>query len=875
MAKTRPEPDGADKQARRETMSNLRKKLLTFLPLIIGLVITCSAVNARADAVDWIVDKASEAAAIAMGIDTTDNCVPPQAHSSCLFCPLFKVLFNAGNYVAQKAYNTFSTDLGKLIAVFLAVSLALIVLKNIASMSSKDPGTIMNDIFKKGFVCIVIFIIVTKDYYNIMNLTLVPIIHTAMDFTNMADPLATCAEAGGLGGFTSTAGASGSAGLPSSIGSMILCAAQNIEAKINLLFENGRWAFCLGTGPHRLFHIIPHPVYIIDGLFLYLGGIFFLVAYPWVLGDAILQLGIALALLPFAVAGYAFNGTKAYLPKVFGWILHSLFVFIFMAILMTCILTYIANLLTAATSVVDPKVLFTDPNSGVAFFGPNMVMLIFVLVIGYSYMPMTKDLAEKFSEGSGLSAAQKFGTELTSAIENQAEKVTDKATDIAIDTTKGIANSAALRTRALGRRSMIGMTNAFGKSNSLGGKTLSFGAFKYSTLTDANGRNTLKREWTNPINGRKHDMFSDKYVTIRREKDKNGNLIYSNVEFKKDFLKKHLFNADNSINMEAYNHLMSSTMAQRPELRKLILASIAEQRLKAAGIDVGKHYRSRTVTIDPSNPNKILVEQIDNTGKKTTFSMEINSQTGQVAVKLKRKRDRNRIDNAAHAVNLARKSGGRIANIAAVNGVINALSFGHGTINLGFIKYQAKTDASGNKYYERTTRKYGLFGAKKVKKYEADGVSHSKQTRAGTVYSPKKTVDNPFSEDYEVFFDNGVVTTHTMGERDPNTKQTRNEVTVAKASAAAQKGHDSIKAQFDDNQVVDSTGAISPYLQQNLASDPTKPNPLDLTFGMDDMFGITDIGGMPTADFMVNNIFAEGRRKKATKFESKVGKYFL
>lgn len=756
-------------------MSNLRKKLMTFLPLIVGLVIMCSAFNAKAGTVDWVVDKAAETAAIAMGIDTTDNCIPPQAHSSCLFCPLFKILFNAGNYVAQKAYDTFSTDLGKLIVVFLAVSLALIILKNIASMSSKDPGTIMNDIFRKGFVCIVIFIIVTKDYYNLMNLTIVPIIQTAMSFTNMVDPLSMCSDAGGLGGFTSTAGAGESAGLPSSIGTMILCSAQNIEAKINLLFENGRWAFCLGTGPNRLFHIIPHPVYIIDGLFLYLGGIFFLVAYPWVLGDAILQMGIALALLPFAVAGYAFNGTKSYLPKVFGWILHSLFVFIFMAILITCILTYIANLLIAATSVVDPKVLFTDSNSGIAFFGPNMVMLIFVLVIGWSYMPMTKDLAGKFSEGSGLSAAQEFGTKLTNAMERQVEKVADKATDVAIDATKDIANSAALRSRAIGRRSMIGITNAMGTSNGYGGKTLNFGAFKYSTMRLSNGKQILKRDWTNPVNLRKHEMFSDKYTTIRQEHDKNGNLIYSDVEFKKDFLKKYLFNADNSINLDAYNHLMSSTMAQDPELRKAIFASIAEQRLKAAGIEIGQHYRSRTVTIDPHNPNKILVEQVDYNGKKTSFSMEINSQTGQVAVAMKRQR-------AHHHNN---------------------------------------------------------------------------------------------SEDYEVFFDNGVVSMHTTGERDPNTGQILNEVTVAKASAVAQKGHDSIKAQFDDNQVVDSTGGISKYLRKNLASDATQPNPYDLTFGMDDMFGVTNIGGMTTTDFIVNNVFAEGRRRKSNKFASNVGGYFL
>lgn len=767
-------------------MKDMKINLQIFFPIIIGFVVVCFATSACAGVVDVVVDAAADVAAFALGIDTTDNCIPPQAHSGCLFCPLFKVLFNAGNYVADKSYRIFSSDLGKLVIIFTAVSLAIIILKNIASMTSQDPGTIINEILKKTFVCIVIFLIVTKDYHNVLNITLVPIIQTGLSFTNMVDSTAICSASAGGGGFMDTLGAGKNAGIPSSVGTMFLCAAQNIESKIYLLFENGNWAICLGTGPHRLFHILYHPVYIIDGIILYLGGIFFMVAYPWVLGDAILQMGISMALLPFAIAGYAFNGTKSYLPKVFNWILHSLFVFIFMAVLMTCVLTYIANSLTAATSVVDPKVLFTDPNTGIAFFGPNMIMIIFILVIGWSYMPMTKELAGTFSEGSsGLSAAQSFGTKLTDAVEKQADKVANKATDIAINTAKDTVKSTSLRARAIGRRSLIGMANTFGTTNGLGGKTLKFGPITYSTMKDLQGKSFLKREWLNPINKRKHEMFSDKYVTVRREKDKNGNLIKSKVEFKKDFLRKHLFTADGFVNMGAYNALMSSPLAQQPEIRKQILAAVAEQRLKALGKDIGTHFRSRTVTIDPNNPNKILVEQVDETGKKTIFSMEIHSQTGQIAVGLKQQRDHNR--------------------------------------------YEKKLLPN----------------------------------------------NNPFSEEYELFFDNGVIQTTTTGAHDPNTGLTRGEVTRTRVSPAAQKGHDSIRAQFDDHQVVGRNGAVSPLLGAMDPEDPTSPNPLNLEFGMSDFLGVSSINGKTVRDFFVKDILATGRNKEATKFDTDYGAAML
>lgn len=307
-------------------------------------------------------------------------------------------------------------------------------------MGSKDPGALLNDIFKKTFVCIVIYIIIAKDYYNVLNLTLTPIFETGFSFVKSGNT--TCASAGGVIGYSGTSGSGGAGGLPMNVGASIVCAVEDIERKINMLFEFGKWAFCRGNGPDRIFHIIPNPIYLIDGILLYLAGIFFMVAYPWVMGDAVLQFGVAMAIAPFAVCGYAFDGTKRYLPKVFSWILHSLFTFMFMAILILCILGYINDLLGAALAkgAADPKVVFTDPNQGIAFYGPNMLKIIFILVIGWAYMPVVSDLAGNFSGGSGLNAAGKIG----SAVKNTVDAKTRKAADWGV----GVAGNAA---KAAGR----------------------------------------------------------------------------------------------------------------------------------------------------------------------------------------------------------------------------------------------------------------------------------------------------------------------------------------------------------------------------------------------------------------------------------------
>ncbi len=850
-------------------MRGLKKNLFRYLPLIIGMIALFSATVAFAGVVDWAVDKAGEAAAFALGIDTRDNCTPPQSHNSCMFCPLFKVLYNAGSFVAGKAHAFFAADIGRVIIIFLAVCLALIVLKNLASMNAKDPGTIINDILKKTFVCIAIFIIVTKDYYNLMNITLVPIIHTAMDLVNIGYPIENCTSGGGILGFSSTAGANEAAGLPADIGKMIVCTAENIETKIYLLFENGKWAWCLGTGPHRLLHIIPHPVYIIDALFLYLGGIFFFVAYPWVLADAILQLGIAMALLPFAVAGYAFGGTKSYLPKVFGWILHSLFVFIFMAILMTCILDYIANLLQASTTVVDPKVLFTDANSGIAFFGPNMVMLIFVLVIGWCYMPMTKELAESFADGAGLSAAQQTGAQITNAMEKQTGKIAEKTADMAWEKGKSMGKSAM---HIASRHGANAFVSALGKKDANGNTVLNIGPVKFTKFKNADGSTYLQREFTS-FTGRKHTMASDEFMTIKSETTGGtGTQIKNTVTFKKEFAEKYLFNADGSVNVGSLNKLLDSPLAKNPAYKQAIMEQVAVLALKKKGKDIGKYYKSRNVTFDPNNPNKIIVEQVDNTGKKTTFSMDTNMETGQTAVSFVRQRDRNRFENAAHNLNVARKQAWRetkINNVVEAHKVLNVLS-------LGLVKYSVGVDANGEAYYTRERKKYWLWGAKKKKTYTIDGTQKTVRTHLGSQTISNKSVEGtPYTEEYEIFFDNGVVSIDTTGARDASTGAITGEQTRFKYSAAAQNGHDNILAYTDNNQIVSGNGTISSHLGATLAHDPNTANSLNLLYGMDNIAGVTNIGGTNMSDFVVNNFLAEGRRRKTNKLRTNLGGSFF
>ncbi len=692
-------------------MNKVLRYIYRGLPLFIFLFICLFAFSANASWWDTLKDAAlnaaGETAARVLGIDTEDNCTPPSMDSTtCLFCPLFKTIFNASSIVAAKSYKAFSSDLGELVLVFLAVSLALIILRNIATLGSKDPSALVNDIFKKTFVCVAIYIIISKDYYNVLNITLTPIFESGLNFVKTASDNTSCANAGNIIGYSADIGSGSEGGLPMAVGTSIVCAVEDIERKINTLFEFGGWALCLGNGPNRVFHLIPNPIFILDGIFLYIAGIFFMFTYPWIMGDAVLQFGVATAILPFAVCGYAFSGTKSYLSKVFSWLLNSLFVFMFMAILILCILGYIGDLLGAALTngLADPEIVFSDPNQGIAFYGPNMLKIIFILVIGWAYMPVVADLAEKFAAGSGLSAAGKIGDTVRNTIDAKTRKVADWSVGVAGNAAKTTGRVTKRRVQAGVRQGITAGINTFGNANSSGGKTISFAGMKFQTQRNADGSQVLRREFTS-ITGRRHVMISDKYSTIKKEYARgSGREIKSEVQFKHGFLQNYLIDeSTGKINVGAVQTLLNSPLAQKPEYKKALMSQLAVEIIKKkTGRDIGAYYYARNVQFDPDDPYNLHIEQKDNTGKTTSFGMKIDPATGQVAVQFHRERDRNRFEKFGRSPN-------------GLNNKYNAsyeTIFDNGLVNISTSGYKTEGDlrkGAAQTVGERTVYKFSEF----------------------------------------------------------------------------------------------------------------------------------------------------------------------
>ncbi len=776
----------------------------------------------------------------------TDSCPPPSTTTNhCVFCGMFKIIFNASSIIAEKSYTTFSSSLGSLVAIFLTVSIALIILKNLATMGSKEPGALLNEILVKAFICTCIFFIINNDYYSIINLTLTPIFEAGMEFVN-SDTGEECAFTGGLYGYSSNLSGSSGGGLPLSIGKIIVCSVAEIESKINMLFQFGTWGFCLGFGPRKILLVIPNLFYIIDGIILYIAGIFFMATYPWVLGDAILQFGIAMALAPFAVAGYAFNGTKNYLPKVFEIILNSLFVFMFMAILMNVVLGYIESLFMAILENSDsnPKVFFTSANEGIAFFGPNMLKLIFILVIGWAYMPSISELAGQFAKGAALSAMSSIGGEIKKGVDKHAGQIGQMGLQSA---QAGVSKSAALAGRGmtkLGRRTMTAAAR---------GGYVGFLNKTFTTSTNARGDEILQKE-EKLFFGRKKTTSYDKYLKITQTESAHGNTKQSKATFEADFIKNHLFEKNGNLNVEALQTVLDGPLAQDPKFREAIMTEVAVQALRMKGKDIGENFSSRNVVFDPTT-NSISVVQQDHRGKATSFGLKVDMATGQIAMNY------NKQTGTGNQVRgIRNKLRSRATNLLG-----KTTPTGGKTLSLPFIHWNMEYDASGNPILTKKTKNF-ITGKRKVKTYHGSIKTEKHYNRRGLLTSNVTTPE--ICGQYEDYFNNGHIelTTHglkTSGDiADPNTK-TVNEKTTVKYGEKYQRKYDAIYSDFDGNQVVESDGSLHPDVFAKRD---------EFLYGLDTFRGQTDFGPpgstVSARTYIVENYLKTSRINKKNTFKT-------
>lgn len=340
----------------------------------------------------------------------------------CWFCPMFRVLFNTASTIALNSYKTLAAGIANVVIVCFALWVSLLVLRHVASVEVKDPRKMIQEFLGQAFRVLVVILILKVNFFQIVSLTLEPVFNTGMTFvqtitgkgtynSSNPDQQSSCSTSAeymkNIMGYDSsgfTAEASG--GLPLSMGQNIVCSIKSIQDSIGKMMAYGRQAICVSWRDKAFIKfVIPSFPFLITGIVIYLGGLMLLIAFPWCLVDAVLQMSIASGLAPAAIGAWAFKITSGYLKKIWDFFMNAMFNFVFLSIIIYIIMTVVDQFMRALndyaknTSAYD---FLIDPINGLAYWGITGMKLVVVCLMGWVFLDEGKSFSNHFAKGADM-----------------------------------------------------------------------------------------------------------------------------------------------------------------------------------------------------------------------------------------------------------------------------------------------------------------------------------------------------------------------------------------------------------------------------------------------------------------------------------------
>ncbi len=354
----------------------------------------------------------------------------------CMFCRLFRVVFDASSKIARQCHNVFAQSMIPLLAIGLAIVIALIVLKYVSNWSQQDWAQMLNELFRKIFVIAFLILLLKIDVTDFFNMFVTPIFNTGFKLATMIMGNTTCD--------TSITGTVDGSGLPSSMGNSMLCAIYAIQQRLDKMMALGSNSLCIAFWIKSYWHIpiFPHFGYLLTGLFLWLGAIIFMMAYPFLLIDSVIQFCIASSLFPIAIASTGFKLTSKYLNiwKIVNIFASAMFSFIFLTIIL-CIL------LQGIDDAVKPVVERAYSSASGGFFDLDTLMwcskafvkIIFFIFVGKSVLEYIPEFAEQYAKAisnnasgtSNLGIGRKVGGTAANFVGQSTKWAGGKAKDMA------------------------------------------------------------------------------------------------------------------------------------------------------------------------------------------------------------------------------------------------------------------------------------------------------------------------------------------------------------------------------------------------------------------------------------------------------------
>ena len=378
---------------------------------------------------------------------------------TCSFCPLFKTVFNTASVIAQHAINTFSGSIIKVVIIAFGIWIAFQVLAFVATVEVRDFKDLASSLISQSFVVMLVVIILQHGAMDFFNYALEPIYTTGQKLAQtiiQPDTVATGQfrvgkqeQASGKNLPQETLKAcsgdtgiydpkNGRGALPKAMGDSIICTMTLIQNRVAKVKALGTASLCQSWKERAI--IVPHLNYMLVGLGLWIGAMVLLLAVPFMMVDAIFEMAVAAALLPFGIGAYAFRITRGYTKKVWETFLNSMFQFVFVSLISLMLVVAYQSIIVDSIGDFDAmfasgqKAVLSDILIKLPWFSTAFLEVCFVMILAWSVLSSAKEFAGEFAGSiSNTSIGSSIGTMAGSFTKSAALKIAKPTAEAAAE----------------------------------------------------------------------------------------------------------------------------------------------------------------------------------------------------------------------------------------------------------------------------------------------------------------------------------------------------------------------------------------------------------------------------------------------------------
>lgn len=348
---------------------------------------------------------------------------------TCIFCPLFEVLYNASEAMATMSYKTLAEAFKILLAIGLALYLAFITLKQVSAFTKQDAPKYISEVLTISFKVILAWLILSKGE-ELYRLVLQPLLSAGLEFgasflthqdigTAKVD-VKSCVSNTGL------AAAEGVVFYSRDLYTKIDCFLKAVAQEIATSQAIGSSLMCVANNAAAGMFNFPDLDMMLSGFLMWLFSWVICLAFGFYLIDCVIRLGIVGAIMPFLIASWPFKVTQKYSTEGWKMFLNAFFTFVFIGLVVSVNVELMARSATGGAGSTDEIfALFNGDDvkaleDMMSIGGVGLLFMILCCVFGFKLCAEAASLASTLSGSSSSNIGSQIGSAAAGAAKGAA-----------------------------------------------------------------------------------------------------------------------------------------------------------------------------------------------------------------------------------------------------------------------------------------------------------------------------------------------------------------------------------------------------------------------------------------------------------------------